>query len=146
MEKGIIESICISERKGVSKKPVMQVNLIENYGIEGDAHANSNTHRQVSLLSLKSIEKMKSLGLNIDFGSFAENIAVSGIDLSSVKIGDRFKLAKDAIIEVTQIGKECHIRCSIFYKAGYCIMPEEGVFAKVIKGGIVKKGDIIEKL
>lgn len=142
---GKIESICISDRKGVCKKPVLKARVIENYGIQGDAHANSNTHRQVSLLSLESIQKMKKLGLNIDMGSFAENLAVSGLDFSSVKIGDRFKLGKDVILKVTQLGKECHSRCSIFYKAGYCIMPEEGVFAKVVRGGILKKGDRIKK-
>ncbi len=145
-ECGKIVSICISDRKGVCKKPVESAKFIENYGIEGDAHSGFDTLRQVSLLSVKSISKMKDLGLNIDFGSFAENIVVSQIDFSLIKIGDRFKLGKDVIIEITQIGKECHGKCSIYYKTGYCIMPEEGVFAKVIKGGYVKKDDEIKRI
>ncbi len=145
-ESGKIISISISHKKGVCKKPIESAKFIENYGIENDAHAGSDTHRQVSLLAFESIEKMRKFGLNVTVGSFAENIAVSGIDLSSVKVGDRFKLGKDVIIEVTQIGKECHTKCAIFYKAGYCIMPEEGIFAKVVRGGLVKKGDTIEKL
>jgi MOSC domain-containing protein YiiM len=140
---GTIASICISDKKGVCKQPVEKARIIKDYGIEGDAHADFNTHRQVSLLALESIEKMKKQGLKVRSGSFAENLAVSGLALSSVKIGYRFKLGEDVILEVTQIGKECHNKCAIFYKAGYCIMPGEGVFAKVIKGGLVKKGNKI---
>lgn len=144
--KGIIESINISDRKGVCKKPVSVVKVIENYGIENDAHSSYDTIKQISLLAAESIYKMKRKGIDVDFGSFAENISVGAMNLSVIKIGDRLKLGSDVIIEITQIGKKCHSRCSIFYKAGYCIMPQEGIFAKVIKGGIIRKGDVIEKL
>lgn len=140
---GIIENICISEKKGTCKKPVEKAILIENYGIKGDAHADSNSHRQISLLEIKSIDKIKKAGLNVGPGAFGENIIVSGLDFSDIKIGDRFKIGEEIILEVTQIGKECHSRCAIFYKTGDCIMPREGIFTKVIKGGIISKGDKI---
>lgn len=140
---GLVAGICISDKKGVPKKPVLSAKLIENYGIENDAHASSETHRQVSLLSVESIEKMRKQGLNVTIGSFAENIGVLGLDVSKFALGSKLKINEDIILEITQIGKDCHRKCAIFYKAGYCIMPKEGIFAKVIKGGIIKEGDKI---
>ncbi|MBI4655773.1 MAG: MOSC domain-containing protein [Elusimicrobia bacterium] len=146
LKSGIIESICISDKKGIPKKQVDVAKFIENFGIENDAHANSETRKQVSLLAMESIEKMKNSGLDVTTGSFAENITTSGINLLFLNIEARLKIGKDALIEITQIGKNCHKKCPIFYKAGYCVMPTEGVFAKVIKGGTVKKGSLIKEL
>src|SRR5690242_492119 len=114
--KGKVEAVCISKNKGERKTPVPTVTLLPNHGIEGDAHA-GEWHRQVSLLALESIEKMQRLGLSVDAGDFAENITTKGIDLVSLPIGTRLALG-EAILEVTQIGKECHNRCAIFYQAG----------------------------
>jgi MOSC domain-containing protein YiiM len=136
-----IEAVCTSESKGKRKKPAINVNLRENHGIIGDAHA-GDWHRQVSLLAQESIEKMRSMGLDVSAGDFAENITTSGIDLVSLPIGSRLQ-AGEALLEVTQIGKECHTRCAIFYQAGDCVMPKEGVFAKVITGGSITPGDEI---
>ncbi len=143
---GKVVGISISNRKRVAKKPVETARLIENFGLENDVHASSTSHRQVSLLDVRSIERMKQAGFPVNIGSFGENIAVEGIDLSSVRIGDKFKLGENIIIEITQIGKECHTRCAIFYKAGDCIMPNEGIFAKVLAGGILNVGDPIERI
>jgi len=136
-----VEAVCISENKGERKKPVASVELRENHGIVGDGHA-GDWHRQVSLLAQESIDKMIALGLDVSAGDFAENITTSGIDLVSLPIGSRLQ-AGDTLLEVTQIGKECHTRCAIFYQAGDCVMPKEGIFAKVITGGIIKPGDEI---
>jgi MOSC domain-containing protein YiiM len=140
--KGTIEAVCISKNKGERKTPVAKVTLLPNHGIEGDAHA-GEWHRQVSLLALESIEKMQRLGLAVDAGDFAENVTTKGLELVSLPIGTRLHLG-DALLEVTQIGKECHTRCAIFYQAGDCVMPKEGIFARVLKGGEVKTGDAIE--
>ena len=113
--------------------------LRENHGIVGDAHA-GDWHRQVSLLAQESIAKMQALGLDVDSGDFAENITTSGIDLVLLPIGTRLQVGP-VLLEVTQIGKECHTRCAIFYQAGDCVMPKEGIFAKVICGGVIKPGD-----
>ena len=134
-------AVCISENKGERKKPVESVELRENHGIVGDAHA-GEWHRQVSLLAQESIDKMRKLGLDVNAGDFAENITTRGIDLPSLPIGTRLTVG-DVLIEVTQIGKECHTRCAIFYQAGDCVMPKEGIFVKVITGGTVKPGDEI---
>ncbi len=139
-----IIAVCISMAKGERKTPVPQVELGEEHGIVGDAHA-GEWHRQVSLLALESIEKMQRMGLDVNPGDFAENITTFGIDLLSLPIGSRLALG-EAIVEVTQIGKECHTRCAIFYQAGDCVMPKEGIFARVLKGGDVKPGDEIEIL
>lgn len=136
-----IFSINISKKKGIPKTRVNNVTLIENYGIEGDIHA-GKWHRQVSLLGLESIERMRQLGLNLRPGAFAENITIEGIDLMQLEIGDRL-LIGDAILEITQIGKECHSRCAIYYRVGDCVMPREGVFAKVIKGGKIQVNDVV---
>ena len=116
--------------------------LKEDSGIEGDAHAGT-PKRQVSLLAIESVEKMRAKGLKVSPGDFAENITTEGIDLLGLKIGERLSLGSGAILEISQIGKECHTRCNIYYQAGDCVMPKEGIFAKVIKGGTVKTGDEI---
>lgn len=136
-----VEAVCISENKGERKKPVEAVELRENHGIVGDAHA-GEWHRQVSLLATESIDKMRKLGLDVDAGDFAENITTKGIELVSLPIGTRLQVGP-ALLEVTQIGKECHTRCAIFYQAGDCVMPKEGIFAKVINGGVVRPTDRI---
>lgn len=137
-----VKAVCISENKGERKTPVDVVELRENHGIVGDAHA-GDWHRQVSLLASESIDKMRALGLDVDSGDFAENITTEGIGLVSLPIGTRLQIG-EALMEVTQIGKECHNRCAIYYQAGDCVMPKEGIFAKVITGGMVKPGDVVE--
>jgi MOSC domain-containing protein YiiM len=137
-------AVCISEKKGERKKPVESVELRENHGIIGDGHA-GDWHRQVSLLAQESIDKMRAMGLDVSAGDFAENITTSGIDLVSLPIGSRLQIG-GALLEVTQIGKECHTRCAIYYQAGDCVMPKEGIFAKVITGGVIKPGDGIEAI
>lgn len=144
---GKIVSINISEKKGEQKNPVYEANVVENYGIEGDAHASSNWHRQVSLLGIESIRKMQNLGVDAIPGSFAENITTEGIDLLSLPVGTRLKLGKgfsSVIGEVSQIGKVCHERCAIYEQAGDCVMPKEGIFIRILKGGKITIGDPIE--
>jgi len=137
-------AVCISENKGERKKPVAEVELRENHGIIGDGHA-GDWHRQVSLLAQESIDKMRAMGLDVTAGDFAENITTSGIDLVSLPIGSRLQVG-GTLLEVTQIGKECHTRCAIYYQAGDCVMPKEGIFAKVISGGVIRPGDEIKSL
>ena len=139
---GQVVAVCISENKGERKTPVQAVELRENHGIVGDAHA-GDWHRQVSLLASESIDKMRKLGLDVDSGDFAENITTSGIELVSLPIGTRLRVG-ETLLEVTQIGKECHTRCAIFYQAGDCVMPKEGIFARVITGGVIRPGDGVE--
>ena len=143
MESSVV-SVCISENKGEQKKQVESVLLRENHGIVGDAHA-GDWDRQVSLLAEESVDKMRAKGLNLQSGAFAENIVTRGVALTSLPVGSRLTLGK-ALLEVTRIGKECHSRCAIYYQAGDCVMPREGVFAKVISGGVVKAGDPIRVL
>lgn len=141
---GKIVAICISKKKGVQKRGVEQGNLIENHGLEGDAHAGP-WHRQISLLTDESRFKMEEKsGLKLQAGDFGENILTKDINLNGLKIGNKLKIGKDTLIKVTQIGKECHDRCNIYYQAGDCIMPREGIFAEILKGGIIKKNDDIE--
>jgi MOSC domain-containing protein YiiM len=140
---GTVISVNISDRKGVRKKPVDTITLREEYGIEGDAHASSEWHRQVSLLAVESIKKMRDLGLDVSPGDFAENITTSGLDLVSLPVGTVITIGDEVMGEVSQIGKECHSRCAIYYQAGDCVMPKEGIFIKVLKGGKVKAGDSI---
>ncbi|GAV24948.1 MOSC domain-containing protein [Carboxydothermus islandicus] len=139
---GRVVAVNISEKKGMRKKNIERAYLRENHGIEGDAHA-GDWHRQVSLLALESIKKMQELGLNVNPGDFAENITTEGVDLLSLSIGTKVKIG-EALTEVTQIGKVCHTRCAIYYQAGDCVMPREGIFVKVLKGGEVKVGDPVE--
>ena len=140
---GKIVSLNTSEKKGVRKKPVKQVSLKTEYGIEGDAHASSEWHRQVSLLALESIKKMQDKGLDVKPGDFAENITTEGIDLLSLPVGTQLTIGENIKVEVSQIGKECHTRCSIYYQAGDCVMPKEGIFVRVLSGGVVREGDRI---
>jgi MOSC domain-containing protein YiiM len=140
---GKIVSLNISDKKGVRKKPVKEVFLKTDFGMEGDAHASSDWHRQVSLLALESIKKMQDKGLDVKPGDFAENITTEGIDLLALPIGTQLTIGAGIKAEVTQIGKECHTRCAIYYQAGDCVMPKEGIFVKVLSGGIVREGDKI---
>jgi MOSC domain-containing protein YiiM len=138
-----ITSIAISRKKGTRKTCIEEARVIENHGLEKDAHA-GNWHRQVSFLATESIEKAKGQGLNVTFGDFAENIATTGIDWKALPVGTQVKLGDSTLVEVTQIGKECKRKCAIYYQAGDCIMPREGVFARVLRGGIIRKGDRVE--
>ena len=137
--KGKVLAVNISEKKGERKTPVPSVTLRENHGIEGDGHA-GDWHRQVSLLAMESIAKMQAMGLSVKEGDFAENITTEGVELPKLPLGTKFTMG-EAYLEVTQIGKECHTRCAIYYQAGDCVMPKEGIFAKVLRGGVVKPGD-----
>jgi len=118
--------------------------LKEGFGLTGDAHADCCTHRQVSLLAIESIDKMRRGGFEVGPGDFAENLTTGGIPLSSLPVGTRLSIGEDIVLEITQIGKECHAGCAIFRQVGKCIMPREGVFARVVRGGMVKTGDIIK--
>jgi len=142
MSQGRIVALSISEIRGIPKTNVETVRLVENHGIDGDAHA-GDWHRQVSLLAVESIAKMQAKGADVHPGNFAENITTEGIDIPHLQIGDRLTLGT-AELEITQIGKECHARCAIYHQVGDCVMPREGVFARVIKGGELKVGDGVE--
>ena len=139
---GIIKAISISKEKGIKKANVKQAILKEDFGIIGDAHAGTK-NRQVSLLAVESIKKMQEKGLKVGPGDFAENITTEGFDLLSLELGDRFRIGKDVELQISQIGKVCHTRCNIYYQAGDCVMPKEGIFVKVLKGGRIKVGDRI---
>lgn len=141
---GTVMAVCTSAKKGVRKKNVGQAELRPDWGIVGDAHA-ADWHRQVSLLAWESIEKMRALGLNVNAGSFAENITTQGLSLVDLPVGTRLRMGT-ALVEVTQIGKECHERCAIYYQAGDCVMPREGIFVRVHEGGQVQAGDPVEVL
>ncbi len=142
-KKGKIIAISISEKKGVRKNNVDSAVLKDDFGMVGDAHAGT-PKRQVSLLAIESVEKMRAKGLKVNPGDFAENITTEGIDLLGLNLGERLRLGREVILELSQIGKECHTRCNIYYQAGDCVMPKEGIFAKVVKGGEIKVGDKIE--
>jgi len=137
-----ILAVCKSDKKGTRKKPVDQCEIADG-GLVGDVHADCCTHRQVSLLAVESIDKMRAMGLKVGPGSFAENLTTEGIDLVSLPVGTRISIGKEIVLEVTQIGKECHTKCAIYRQAGTCVMPTEGIFGKVIRGGTVKTGDEI---
>ena len=138
-----IIAVCTSEKKGIKKSPVEEVIVEEDYGVAGDAHADCQTHRQVSLLAMESIDKMRQLGFELKPGDFAENITTEGIDLVSMPVGTRILAGDEVVLEMSQIGKECHAACAIRRQVGDCIMPREGIFAKVIHGGTLKPGDSI---
>lgn len=140
----LVVAVCKSRKKGTRKEPVAEGLFQENFGMVGDAHADCLTNRQVSLLAMESIAKMKGLGLDLGPGDFAENITTEGIDLLSLPIGTRVWVGNEVILEISQIGKECHAACAIRRKMGKCIMPVEGVFARVIQGGKVKAGDRVK--
>lgn len=138
---GKVIAVCTSPEKGTQKTAVAEGNFIEDYGIEGDAHA-GKWHRQVSLLSYDRIEEFRARGAEVEDGAFGENLVVQGIDFRSLAVGTRLR-CNDVILEMTQIGKECHHGCQIFQKMGDCIMPREGVFARVIRGGKIRVGDVM---
>ena len=140
---GKIVAICISEKKGVQKKDIKKCRLIENYGLEGDAHAGP-WHRQISLLSIEGRLVMENKGIKLVAGDFGENVLTEGVDFANIMVGNELRLGEDALVRVTQIGKECHDRCNIYYQVGDCIMPREGIFAEVLKGGEIKIDDDIE--
>lgn len=138
----LVVSVNLSRTKSVRKKPGKEGVLIEDFGFEGDAHAGPGV-RQVSLLALESIEKMKNMGLKVGPGDFAENITTSGLDLPKLPLGTILEIGGGVVLEVSQIGKTCHTKCAIFRQVGQCVMPEEGIFARVIKSGKIKAGDKI---
>lgn len=138
---GNIMAICISEKRGTQKTKTESATLIREYGIENDAHA-GNWHRQVSLLSHETIEAFKARGAQVKDGAFGENLVVSGIDLVHLPVGTKLR-CNDVLLEVTQIGKECHSHCEIYHKMGECIMPVNGIFARVLEGGKVQTGEEI---
>lgn len=138
-------AVCTSKTKGVRKENIKQGILKTEYGLVDDAHADSGWHRQVSLLAVESIEKMRQMGYDVGPGDFAENITCEGIELMKLPIGTRLSVGNEVVLEISQIGKECHAGCAIFKQTGKCIMPKEGVFARVIQGGMVKTGDSIDQ-
>ena len=137
---GIVKAVCISEKKGTQKQNVNTVQVMEDFGFEKDAHA-GKWHRQVSLLSYEKIEEFRRKGAEVEFGAFGENLVVSGYDFKTLPIGTKFQ-CNDVVLELTQIGKECHHGCQIFQTMGDCIMPREGVFCKVLHGGTITEGDL----
>jgi molybdopterin adenylyltransferase len=142
-EQGRVVALSVSERKGMAKRNVPAARLVEDWGLEGDAHA-GKWHRQVSLLAMESVRKMQAKGAAVGPGAFAENITTEHLDLLSLKIGDRLTIG-EAELEITQLGKKCHARCAIFEQVGDCVMPREGIFARVLRGGEVRVGDRIER-
>ena len=138
-----IVAVCASKDKGTPKEDVGEGVLKEEFGLVGDAHADCCTHRQVSLLAVESINKMRSRGFDVGPGDFAENLTTEGLDLVSLPVGTRLSVSEGVILEVSQIGKQCHTKCAIYRQIGKCVMPKEGIFARVIKGGAVKAGDVL---
>ena len=136
---GTVIAVCVSEKKGTQKHKVKEAEFIEDWGIKGDAHA-GKWHRQVSLLSYDKIEEFRRRGAEVEDGAFGENLVVDGFDFASLPVGTKF-CCGDVILEMTQIGKECHHGCTIFQKMGECIMPRQGVFTKVLHGGVIHEGD-----
>nr|WP_288302434.1 MOSC domain-containing protein [uncultured Anaerotignum sp.] len=139
---GKIMAVCISEKRGTQKKNIEKVRLIENFGLEGDAHG-GNWHRQVSLLSYEKVRAFEEKGISVEDGAFGENLLVEGFDFKTLPVGTRFRCG-DVLLEMTQIGKECHSHCEIYQAVGDCIMPREGVFARVLYGGEIQIGDEME--
>jgi len=140
---GTIVAVCLSERTGVQKKPVASAEAVPDHGLRGDAHAR-DWHRQVSLLAAESIDGMRRKGLTLDWGDFGENLVTRGLDLPALPIGTRLRIGAGVILEVTQIGKECHTPCAIYAAAGECIMPTQGIFCRVLAGGTMAAGDTID--
>lgn len=140
-----IVSIAVSKKKSTKKIVVPEALLVVEHGLEGDAHAGP-WHRQVSLLASERIDEARERGLDVTFGDFAENIATTGVDWKTVPVGTRFRMGGMALVEITQIGKECHNKCAVYYSAGDCIMPREGVFCRVLEGGPIRCGDPIEEV
>ena len=142
---GRIIAVSVSDRKGVKKTNVDQAELKPGHGLVSDAHA-GDWHRQVSLLGTESIQKIKNAGLDVSPGDFAENLTTQGLTLHELPLGTRLRLGPEALAQVTQIGKECHQRCAIFHQVGDCVMPREGIFVRILKGGPVRPGDRIQVL
>ncbi len=140
---GKVIAVCSSKNKGTRKDVIAEGKLKENYGLIGDAHASSEWHRQVSLLAIESIEKMRQMGYDVKPGDFAENLTCEGVNLVALPIGTELKVGKDVLLRISQIGKECHTGCAVFQQVGKCIMPKEGVFAEVLQGGKVRANDEI---
>ena len=143
--KGKVVEVCISDRKGIKKTPVGECVILKDYGVEGDSHASREYHRQVCLLAQESIDKMTAQGFEVGPGSFAENITTCGLDLLAIPLGTRMQLG-EALLEITQKGKECHDGCAVYKEIGACIARTEAIFGKVLKGGTVKAGDPVETL
>ena len=141
---GKVLAVCSSPEKGTQKTNIHEARFVEDWGIENDAHA-GKWHRQVSLLSMERIQEFRDRGADVAFGAFGENLVVSGYDFKSFPVGTRF-VCGDVMLEMTQIGKQCHHGCEIFRKMGDCIMPREGVFCKVLKVGIIREGDSFDIL
>ena len=141
---GTVVAVCRSERTGTRKEPCGEGIFLEDFGLSGDAHAARGIARQVSLLAEGSIEKMKGLGLELSPGDFAENLTIRGMELFTIPVGTRLSVGAEVILEISQIGKTCHAGCAIFQQVGACIMPKEGVFARVIRGGKICEGDRVE--
>jgi MOSC domain-containing protein YiiM len=142
VQRGKVLAVNVSEEKGTRKTNIQSCALLKDFGLKGDAHGGP-WHRQVSLLANESIEKMRAMGLDVSYGDFAENITTEGLDLVHLPIGTEIRIGNSALLRLTQIGKECHERCAIYYQAGDCVMPREGIFAEVLKEGEVKVGDEI---
>jgi MOSC domain-containing protein YiiM len=142
--KGTIMAVCRSERTGTKKEPCGEGIFIEDYGLERDAHAAAGIARQVSLLAEESIEKMQGQGIELKPGDFAENLTIGGMELFTLPVGTRLNVGEEVLLEISQIGKSCHSGCAIFKVVGACIMPKEGVFARVIRGGAIRTGDFVE--
>lgn len=140
---GVIVSVNTSPSKGMRKSAVLKAKAVAGHGIDGDAHAATPT-KQISLLAMESIEKMCAKGLDLGPGDFAENLTTRGIALITLKIGDRLETGRGVLLEISEIGKICHDRCAIYYQVGDCVMPREGVFARVIRGGMLTAGDEIK--
>jgi MOSC domain-containing protein YiiM len=145
MTEAKIVAVSTSLKKGEKKTNVPQARLFIDHGLDGDAHA-GDWHRQVSLLDMESVTRIRAKGLGVAPGNFAENITTQGIRLWELPIGTRMQLGRQALVEVTQIGKACHNRCAIFHQVGDCVMPREGIFAKVLKEGTIRPGDVVKVL
>ncbi len=144
MKCGKVVAVCKSEAVGTSKSPVTCGVFKVNHGLIGDAHAGLNTIREVSLLAIESINRFNQQGYSFKAGDFAENVTTEGIELPKLPVGSRLRIGKRVTMEITQIGKKCHSKCAIYKEVGRCIMPKEGIFARVIDGGEIKPGDVID--
>jgi MOSC domain-containing protein YiiM len=141
--KGVVVEVCKSSVKGVRKEPVGQCVVVEGYGLEGDSHASADTHRQVCLLAQESIDEMVKRGFDVGPGSFAENVTTRGLDLLAIPVGARVRVG-EVLLEVTQKGKECHDGCAVYKQTGACIARTDAIFGRVLEGGIIRAGDMVE--
>jgi len=140
---GKVIAVCVSDRRGVQKKRIGECEAKVNHGLVGDAHA-GDWHRQISLLADESADVLRRKGIDVEAGGFGENLRTVGIELKTLPIGTYLKVGDEVLLRVTQIGKECHDRCAIYYQAGDCVMPREGIFTEVVRGGVIREGDTIE--